>query len=344
MMNTMEQRIQERAYALGYEKCGIVSVDDLEDYQERLNERIQKVPLSAKFYQSQKRFINLRQEYPWAKSVIVAAVPFGKYKIPGQLKGHIGKAYLCDMRTDTGSREYQNSLTMEDFLQEVGLKIASNRKFGLVALRWAAMKAGLGIIRKNNFFYTESGSWVHLEAWLTDREMKLVEANNHRPCPKECNRCLKACPSGSLSSPYTMLPGSCISFLTTFGGRNLPNESLRKTFGNWIYGCDECQDACPMNKGKWNETDEFPGVEELSAHLTPESIMEMDEAFYRQNIQPKFFYLTPEELWKWKVNVLCFMGNRYQEKYQPFIIAACESENQKIREMAELIRSERLTT
>jgi hypothetical protein len=46
----------------------------------------------------------------------------------------------------------------------------------------------------------------------------------------------------------------------------------------------------------------------------------------------------------WKVNVLGSMGNHDQEKYLPFIIAACESQNQKIREMAELIRSEQLTT
>jgi epoxyqueuosine reductase len=339
-LSTIERMIQDRAYALGYQKCGIVPIQALEGYGERLQERIQKVPSAERFYQNQKRFTNLHQEYPWAKSAVVAAVFYGKYKMPEPLKGHIGKSYLFDMRTDTGSTEFQNSLAMEKYLQELGLRIASNQKFGVVALRWAAMKAGLGMIRKNNFFYTESGSWVHLEAWLTDREMELVEATNLPACPKNCNRCADACPSGSLSAPYTMAPGSCVSFLTTFGGRNLPNESLRKNFGSWIYGCDACQDVCPMNKGKWDETAEFPGVCELSPHLTPERIMEMDDPFYQQNVQPKFFYLTLEELWKWKVDVLCFMGNNYQEKYKPYIIAAGENENAKIREMAQLICSE----
>jgi epoxyqueuosine reductase len=339
-MSAIEQMIQDKAYASGYMKCGIIPVQAFKGYEERLRERIQKVPSAAGFYQKQKRLTNIQQEYPWAKSVIVAAVFYGKYKIPEPIKGHIGKSYLFDMRTDTGSVEFQNSCKMEKYLEELGLRIASNRKFGVAALRWAAMKAGLGRIRKNNFFYTESGSWVHLEGWLTDREMELVETSDLPACPEGCNRCINACPSRSLSSPYTMHPGSCVSFLTTFGGRNLPDEPLRNDLGKWIYGCDECQDACPMNKGKWNETEEFQGASELSPHLAPESIMEMEEPFYRSSVQPKFFYLTSEELWKWKVNALCFMRNQYQESYKPYIIAACENENEKIREMAQLICSE----
>ncbi|HAK73642.1 MAG TPA: Fe-S oxidoreductase, partial [Sporomusaceae bacterium] len=77
------------------------------------------------------------------------------------------------------------------------------------------------------------------------------------------------------STPYTMLPNTCVSFMTTFGGRNLPQESLRKTFGNCIYGCDICQDVCPMNKGKWQEEENFPGLAELSPALTPENILQM---------------------------------------------------------------------
>jgi epoxyqueuosine reductase len=66
----------------------------------------------------------------------------------------------------------------------------------------------------------------------------------------------------------------------------------------------------------------------------------MKEDFYRAQIQPKFFYLSENELWKWKVNVLCFMRNNYQEKYKPYITAACKNKNEKIREMAQLICSE----
>lgn len=45
---------------------------------------------------------------------------------------------------------------------------------------------------------------------------------------------------------------------------------------------------------------------DIVPYLTPESILSMDEEFYKENTQPKFFYLSPDELWKWRVNALNF--------------------------------------
>lgn len=333
-MDITAQMIQKKAYELGYEKCGIIPIDLMDEYAEKFNERIEKIPKSKMFYQSQQRLINTKKIYPWAKSVVVLTVPYGKYKVPEELNGHIAKAYLFDTRVDKNTKEYQNNRALEKYMQELDLKVETDQKFGVVGMRWAALQAGIGIIRRNNFLYTESGSWVHLEAWITDREMELKETNNVVQCPKSCNRCMTSCPTKSLSAPYTMSPTECVSFLTTFGGRNLPQEPLSKTFGNCIYGCDICQDVCPMNKGKWKGEIEFPGLAELSSSLTPENILNMEEAFYRERVQPKFFYLSPEDLWKWKVNVLCYMCNNYKESYKSLIINACNSENNKVREIA----------
>lgn len=333
-MQTIEQLIQEKAYELGYEKCGIIPINKLSGYKEKLNERIERVPDSEKFYQGQQRLVNPLVEFPWAKSVVVMAVPYGKYIIPEEVKGHIGKSYLFDVRIDANTKEYQNSRAIEKYMQELGLRVATNDKFGIVGMRWAALQAGLGTIRRNNFLYTQSGSWVHLQAWLTDQEMELKEITELPQCPKGCNRCVAACPTKSLSAPYTMSPTDCISFLTTFGGRNLPQQPLSKSFGNCIYGCDICQDVCPMNKGRWKEEEEFPGLSELSSYLTPENILNMNEDFYREKVQPKFFYLSPQELWKWKVDVLCYMSNNYKESYKHYIVEACNNENVKISEMA----------
>lgn len=334
-MDKIEGIIQKKAYELGYEKCGIIPIDLMDEYAIKFNERIEKIPKSKMFYQSQQRLVNPKEIYPWAKSVVVLTVPYGKYKVPKILDGLIAKAYLFDTRIDKNTKEYQNSRELEKYMQELGLKVATDRKFGVVGMRWAAMQAGIGIIRRNNFLYTEAGSWVHLEAWLTDREMELRETNNVVQCPKSCNRCIASCPTKSLSAPYTMSPTECISFLTTFGGgRNLPQQPLSKTFGNCIYGCEICQDACPMNKGKWKGDEDFPGLEGLSSSLTPENILNMEENFYRERIQPKFFYLSQEDLWKWKVDALCYMRNNYKESYKPLIINSCNHENIKIREMA----------
>lgn len=333
-MDTVEQMIQKKAYELGYEKCGIIPISLMDEYGEKVNERIEKVPKSKIFYANQKRLVDIKEIYPWAKSVVVLAVPYGKYKVQEILNGRIAKAYLFDTRIDENTKEYQNNRELEKYMKELGLKVETNQKFGVVGMRWAALQGGVGIVRRNNFLYTESGSWVHLEAWITDREMELKETNNVMPCPKPCNRCREHCPTKSLSDPYTMSPTECISFLTTFGGRDLPQEPLSKKFGSYIYGCDICQDVCPMNKDKWKAEEEFPGLEELSYSLTPENILNMEEDFYREKVQPKFFYLSPEELWKWKVNVLCYMRNNYKESYKTLIINACNNENNKISEIA----------
>lgn len=168
----IEKLIQGKAYELGYEKCGIIPINMLEGYKEKVEERIRKVPESEPFY----RMIQLenpQKEYPWAKSVIVLVVPYGNYKIPEPVRGHIATAYLFDTRVDTNIKEYQYRLEMEKYLNELGLKAVA-KPFGLVALRWAALQAGIGIIRRNNFLYTQSGSWVQLEAWLIDGGCKIV--------------------------------------------------------------------------------------------------------------------------------------------------------------------------
>ncbi|SMC88851.1 epoxyqueuosine reductase [Papillibacter cinnamivorans] len=342
-MVSTEQRIQSKAYELGYIKCGIVSIEELEEYERRLEERMEKVPeASKKFYERQKRLTNtkIREQFPWARSAVVVAAHYGRYKIPETLKGHIAKYYLFDFRVRSEKAEYERFAEMEDFLGQLGLQTASNQKFGVFSLRWAAMKAGLGVIRNNNFFYTEHGSWVNLDGWLIDQKMELRETARLPACPPGCTRCVSACPSGSLSARLTMSPCDCISYLTTFGGRDLPKDAHRGQFGPWIYGCDACQDACPMNKGKWEEKYEYSGLKELELYLSLEEILNMDEEFYKRKIQPKFFYIGADELWKWKVNVLCYMRNNYQESYKPSIAAARESENEKVREMARLVSEE----
>lgn len=80
----------------------------------------------------------------------------GIIQIPKHLNGLIAKYYLVDSRKDENSIDYQASILFENYLNELGLKTATKRDFGITDLRWAALKAGLGIVRKNNFFYSDS--------------------------------------------------------------------------------------------------------------------------------------------------------------------------------------------
>ena len=64
-----------------------------------------------------------------------------------------------------------------------------------------------------------------------------------------CTACLKACPTNALQSPYKLNPAKCISYLTIEHRGVIPLK-LRFLIGNRIYGCDDCQLACPWNKFK----------------------------------------------------------------------------------------------
>ncbi|WP_315065817.1 4Fe-4S double cluster binding domain-containing protein [uncultured Clostridium sp.] len=334
-MNSLALQIKNAALKMGYEKCGIIKMSDIDGYEEKLNERIDKVPQSKGFYQSQYNFIKAQDIHPWAKSIVICVRKYGKYNIPEHLKGMIAKYYLVDSRKDENSKDFQDSLRFEKYMQDMGIRAETERKFGFTALRFAAMKAGLGRVRRNNFFYTENGSWVYLEAWLIDKELEAIETPNVRPCSEKCNLCIKSCPSASLSEPYTMNPIACVSCITTFMGRDMPNEKYRGEIGDWVYGCDVCQDVCPMNKNRWEETEEFPYLEELSKHISLEKIIKMDYEFLENVMQPKFWYIPKENVWKWKVDAINAMVNNYKEQYKESIYEACKDSHEKVREMAE---------
>ncbi|MDY2736946.1 epoxyqueuosine reductase [Intestinibacter sp.] len=205
-------------------------------------------------------------------------------------------------------------------------------------MRWAALKAGLGIIRKNNFFYSNSGSWVKLEAWIIDKELELKPDVQIKKCPTNCNLCVKSCPTNSLAEPYMTNRSTCVSCLTTFEGWDMPNEKYKKEIDSWVFGCDICQDVCPFNKDKWTEDEDFPGLEELSEHISLEKIIEMDYEFLKDVMNPKFWYISKDDVWRWKTNALNAMLNNYEPKYNKYIDMALHDENEKVREMASYVK------
>ena len=76
----------------------------------------------------------------------------------------------------------------------------------ILPLRYAAVAAGLGIFRKNNFFYGEKGSYYELEGYLLDVSCEYRESHNLRPCADTCKACQNACKTHALCGPYTMIP------------------------------------------------------------------------------------------------------------------------------------------
>ena len=77
-MNTLlAQEIYDKALACGYDSCGIVPLDALDFYKERLIKRLEDVPESKEVYAHSKDFLALKEKYPWAQSIVVCTKYFG---------------------------------------------------------------------------------------------------------------------------------------------------------------------------------------------------------------------------------------------------------------------------
>jgi len=288
--------IKEKALQLGYSRCGIIPAAVFEEYHKALDERSQTFPESKERYEALSTMVNPPDG---AKSIIVCVRGYSHYKIPETIKKHIGKYYM--FHTDIPySAAAQAKAEFAGYLQVSGLRIIKANP----PARWAAVKAGLGKFGRNNFFYTEEhGSHVHIDTWIVDAELeyeKPTDTTIMPGCHENCNKCVTACPTKALDGPFSMNYNKCVAPLIY--KKEPPSEDIQRQMGEWLYGCDACQDACPLNKGKLTEQEKFPLLSQFAEHLQPKKIINMTEDDYANIIFPRLWYAGPDGLKTWKHN------------------------------------------
>jgi epoxyqueuosine reductase len=178
-------------------------------------------------------------------------------------------------------------------------------KIGGIPCRHAAVRAGLVKIGRNGFAYAEGcGSWLNIEAWLIDTELEPdLPSSPECPCPTDCHACLDACRTCALSEPFVVNMKRCIAYLTYEASDPIPS-ALWDKMGPWIYGCDDCQNACPMNHGKWSNLETAPWITNVAAKLSPEALATMDLETYQKVICPLFWYIAETDLTRWHRNAV----------------------------------------
>lgn len=119
---------------------------------------------------------------------------------------------------------------------------------GPILERSHAQQAGLGFIGKNTMLiHPRRGSDFFIGEILTTLSFDQYDQAQRETMCGRCRRCLSACPTDAFPAPYVLDARRCISY-HTIENKGWIDRDLRAQFGNWIFGCDICQEVCPFQR------------------------------------------------------------------------------------------------
>jgi epoxyqueuosine reductase len=188
--------------------------------------------------------------------------------------------------------------------------------------------AGMGWIGKNTLLINrDEGSWFFLAALLTDFELAYDRPHETDHCGT-CRACLDACPTGAFPQPYVLDATRCISYLTIELRDAVPME-LRPGMGEWLFGCDVCQDVCPWNSRAPLSREAKFAPRDDSNPLDLIALFDLDEAAFRER-----FRHTP--LWRSRRrgllrNGAIVLGNRPTPEAIPALVRGLNDSEPLVR-------------
>ncbi len=185
-----------------------------------------------------------------AASVITLAAPYKTEFAPqGSIDGLRGRVARYAWGRDYHRVLEKKLRSLAAFIEErCGARSRGLVDYGPLAERAYAARAGIGWFGKStNLLLPGLGSWILLAELLTTAPLE-ADPPLAKSCGG-CTRCIVACPTGAISGPYVVDNRRCISFQTIENRGWIPRE-LRPLMGDWVFGCDLCQDVCPVGGGR----------------------------------------------------------------------------------------------
>ncbi|MBI1881285.1 MAG: DUF1730 domain-containing protein [Chloroflexi bacterium] len=271
---TLSQRIKEKAYDLGFDLIGLAPAGRASPAAAYRRWLGHGYAADMKWLaRDPHRREDPRQVLPDAQSVVVVGLSYFVLDPPAELWRDPARGRIARYAWGLDYHEVMLPRLRElgDFVaKEVG-RTANRRAYvdtGPVLERDFAAQAGLGFIGKNTLLINPKiGSYLFLGEILVDVELDYdapapdggascrIELTGLKDPPAlgtskrlgtcgACTRCLDICPTHAFPAPYILDSNRCISYLTIELKGSIPPE-LRPLMGNWIFGCDECQEVCP---------------------------------------------------------------------------------------------------
>jgi epoxyqueuosine reductase len=285
---------------------------------------------------SRARRADPRQILPECRSILVLATPY-RPPLPGEEGLRVSEHFQPHIASYAQGDDYHDILPvrMQELVQfiesQVGRSI-TNRWYtdtGPILERDLAQRAGIGWIGKNTcLIHPGHGSYFLLSEILLDLELEPDAPFITDHCGT-CTRCIEACPTDCILPNRTIDATRCISYLTIELKESIPLE-LREKIGDWVFGCDICQQVCPWNRFAVEADPAFDAktppqtlTEELD--LTPQAF---NQRFKRSPIKraKRRGYLR---------NVAVALGNTGDRHALPVLQNALTDEEPMVREHAQ---------
>ncbi|MBI3152316.1 MAG: tRNA epoxyqueuosine(34) reductase QueG [Chloroflexi bacterium] len=331
-MTTLEQAIKEKARQLGFVLAGVTSSEPPTYYnifEAWLNQNLHG---TMQYLQNEKR-ADPKLILPECKSILVLALPYPP--LNQKPDSHNDSAFR--IASYALGDDYHDIIPprlkkIVEFIEEqVGHPIP-NRYYtdtGPILERELAQRAGLGWIGKNSMLINpRAGSTLFLAEILLGIELEPDEPFPTDHCGT-CTRCLTACPTHCILPDRTIDSRRCISYLTIELKDDIP-EDLRPQMGDWIFGCDVCQQVCPWNRFS-QPADPALGpkipLPVLSSELTLSSV-EFNQRFKKSPIKrtKRRGYLR---------NLSVAIGNNGDENDLPILEQAAQDEEPLVKNHAQ---------
>jgi epoxyqueuosine reductase len=140
---------------------------------------------------------------------------------------------------------------------------------GAILERAHGQQAGLGFVGKNTMLiHPRRGSYFFLGEILLDLEFDDYDEPAPASMCGTCTRCLVACPTNAFPKPYVLDARRCISYHTIELKSSIPH-AFREAIGNWVFGCDICQDVCPWQRFVIPTTEQTLTTEDIDRAAPP---------------------------------------------------------------------------
>lgn len=255
--------IKRKVLELGFNLCGITPAKPaptLAAYLRWIQKGMQaEMAYMARADRIQRRQ-DLRQIMPTAKSLILVGLDYhtrfaAEATLNDPSRGRIASyAWGLDYHKVLEIRlELFANWLAEQSPRELRHKVYVDT--GAVLERSHAQQAGMGFIGKNTMLiHPRRGSYFFIGEILSSLELDDYDRPHRASMCGNCARCLAACPTDAFPKPFVLDARRCISY-HTIENKGWIARGLRSDFGNWIFGCDICQDVCPFQRFA-AETDE----------------------------------------------------------------------------------------